>query len=228
MQKNKGFTIIELMIGVVLSLLLIAAAATVYLSSKKTNAVNQNILNIQNDGQLALQILKNDIRLAGWTKNNLQSQSMATPLAAGFADGGGTASDTLAIQYEGDTDCNGTAVSSGIVVNTYSVVGETLMCNNAPIIDGIESFQVLYGYSGNGGGVKYVIADDVADQTAVESIRFALLLRSDKAVPDGPSSRDYVVLDQNLTGFTDKKIRQVYSATAVILNRPHNLMEVGS
>lgn len=227
MQNNKGFTLIELMVGMVLSLLLIAAAATVYLSSKKTNAVNQNILNIQNDGQLALQILKNDIRRAGWTRNNLQSQSMATPLAAGFADGGGAASDTLAIQYEGDTDCNGTA-TSGTVINTYSVVGETLMCNKAPIIDGIESFQVLYGYSGDGGGVKYVIASDVTDQTAVESIRFALLLRSDKAVPDGPSSRDYAVLDQNLTGFTDKKIRQVYSATAVILNRPHNLMDVGS
>ena len=227
MQNNKGFTLIELMVGMVLSLLLIAAAATVYLSSKKTNAVNQNILNIQNDGQLALQVLKNDIRSAGCTKNNLQSQSMATPLGAGFADGGGSSSDTLSIQYEGDFDCNG-AGTSGTVVNTYSVVGESLECNGEPIIDGIESFQVLYGYSGAGGGVKYVIADDVTDTTAVESIRFALLLRSDKAVPDGPSSRDYEVLDQTLTGFTDKKIRQVYSATAVILNRPHSLMDVGS
>ena len=47
MRYNKGFTIVELMVGLALSLLLVAAAATVYLSSKKTNAVNQNILNIQ-------------------------------------------------------------------------------------------------------------------------------------------------------------------------------------
>ncbi|RDX37554.1 prepilin-type N-terminal cleavage/methylation domain-containing protein [Kangiella sp. HD9-110m-PIT-SAG07] len=227
MQSNKGFTLIELLVGMVLSLLLVAAGATVYLSSKKTNAVNQNILNIQNDGQLALQVLKNDIRLAGWTKNDLQSQSMATPLGAGFQDGGGTASDTLAIQYEGDSDCNGTAVTN-TVINVYSLNAGTLMCNGQPMIDGVESFQVLYGYSGAGGGVKYVTADNVADPTAVESVRFAILLRSERAVPDGPASRDYTVLDQQLTGYTDKKIRQVYTATVAILNRPHNLLEVGS
>ncbi len=227
MRYNKGFTIVELMVGLALSLLLVAAAATVYLSSKKTNAVNQNILNIQNDGQLALQVLKNDIRHAGWTRNDLQSQSMATPLAAGFKDGGGAASDTLAIQYEGDFDCNGTAVTN-VVINTYSLNGNTLMCNGQPMIDGVESFQVLYGYSGAGGGVKYVTADNISDPTAVESVRFGVLLRSEKSIPDAPASKDYVVLDQNLTGFTDKKIRQVYSATVAILNRPHNLSEIGS
>lgn len=227
MKKNNGFTLIELMIGIVLSLLLIAAAATVYLSSKKTNAVNQNILNIQNDGQLALQVLKNDIRTAGWTRNNLQSQSMATPLGAGYAEGGGTSPDTLAIQYEGDVDCNGAAVAD-IVLNVYSLNGDVLQCNGEPIISDVETFQVLYGYSGAGGGIKYVTADNITDPTAVESVRFAMLLRSEKSIPDGPASKDYSILGQDFSGFTDKKIRQVYSATAVILNRPHNLSEIGS
>lgn len=227
MQNKKAFTLVELLVGIVLSLLLVAAAATVYLSSKKTNAVNQNILNIQNDGQLALQVLKNDIRNAGWTRNDLKSQSMATPLAAGYKDGGGTAPDTLAIQYEGDVDCNGTGVTN-VVVNVYTLDAGTLRCNGQPMIDGVETFQVLYGYSGAGGGVKYVTADNVDDPTAVESIRFAILLRSERVVPDAPDSKDYTVLGQNFTGYTDKKIRQVYSATVAILNRPHNLSEVGS
>lgn len=227
MQNNKAFTLVELLVGIVLSLLLVAAAATVYLSSKKTNAVNQNILNIQNDGQLALQVLKSDIRNAGWTRNDLKSQSMPTPLATGYKDGGGTAPDTLAIQYEGDVDCNGTAVTD-VVVNVYTLNGDALTCNGQPMIDGVETFQVLYGYSGAGGGVKYVTADNVGDPTAVESIRFALLLRSERVVPEGPASKDYTVLGQSFAGYTDKKIRQVYSATVAILNRPQNLSEVGS
>lgn len=227
MQKKSGFTLVELMVGMVLSLIIIAAAGTVYLSSKKTNSVNQNIVNLQSDAQFALKNLREDIRSAGWTIADLSEQALPSPLGTGFADGGTGASDTLAIQYEGTADCNGAAPTSGsLITNTYDVVDGSLRCNGQPLADNVDSFQVLYGYGPSESDFNYVKASEIADPSLVHSIRFAVLMSSRYSSPDAPASASYDVLGETLS-FSDKKIRRMYSGTAVVLNRPASLIALG-
>lgn len=65
MNKQQGFTLIELMISLVLGLLIIAAAAQVYVISVRTATVQQAGSNILDANVFGLQQIENNIRMAG-------------------------------------------------------------------------------------------------------------------------------------------------------------------
>ena len=65
-NKHKGFSIIELMIGVVISLLLVAAAATIWVSSKTSYGVQSDLSEIQEIGRFAATMLQREIRETGY------------------------------------------------------------------------------------------------------------------------------------------------------------------
>ena len=62
--KQKGFTLLELMISLVLGLLISAAALQLFLTSQKNLALQQGFANIQNDSLFGLESVVRDIRLA--------------------------------------------------------------------------------------------------------------------------------------------------------------------
>lgn len=221
MNRNKinAFTLVELMIGMVVSLLLIAAATTVYLSSKQTNGLNQSLVTIQNEGQLALRVLKNSVRQAGWAEPDSFSYTLASPIRSDLSlDGGDSGSDTLAIQFEGSTDCNGPS-SSDPIVEVYKLENNNLLCNDLVIVENIDSFQVLYGVR-TGAGLKYITATNIVDPSLVETIQFGFVISSNQSVSSGKASQKIKLLDASLQTFTDKKARQTYTATVAVLNRP--------
>lgn len=219
-SKVKAFTLVELMVGIVLSLIVLGATITVYLSSKQTNTLNQGIINIQNDGQLAVQVLKDNIRNAGWARPESLSYTLGSPIVRDqSADAGAEGSDTLAVQFEGDFDCNGIAVTTDPVINVFTVTNGNLTCNGQPIISNVDSFQVQYAVD-NGNGLELVTIDNVADVSKIRSIRMAFSISSDDPVPNGNPSRTIQLLDVQLPEFTDQRARQVYDLTVAVLNTP--------
>lgn len=64
--RQAGLSIIELMIGITLSLLLILGVTQIFLSSKATYASNQALSSIQESGRFAIEILAKDIRNTGY------------------------------------------------------------------------------------------------------------------------------------------------------------------
>lgn len=219
-NKVKAFTLVELMVGLVLSLIVIGATITVYLSSKQTNTLNQGIINIQNDGQLALQVLKDNVRNAGWARADSLSYTLGAPIDRDkSSNAGAEGSDVLAVQYEGDFDCTGAAVTADPVVNIFTVTNGNLTCNGQPIINNVDSFQVLYGIQ-TGAGIEYVTLDNVTNSSAVQSIKLAFSVSSDDPVPNGNPSRQIQLLDVSLSEFTDKKARQIYNMTIAVMNAP--------
>lgn len=220
LNKVKAFTIVELMVGMVLALIVVAATITVYLSSKQTNSLNQSIINIQNDGQLALQVLKGNLRRAGWARIDSLSYTLAAPIVREQSSNAGSdGSDILAIQYEGDVDCNGDTVSDDPVINVFTVEDGSLVCNGKPIISNVDSFQVLYGVE-SVNGLEYVALDNVVDISAIRSIKTAFSISSEEPVPNGNPNKVLQLLDVTLPAFTDKRARQVYSLTVAVLNTP--------
>jgi type IV pilus assembly protein PilW len=64
--RQNGFSLIELMIGMLLALLLAAVIVTVFSRASKTSSVTQTINEIQEQGRVALDMMQQDVRLAGY------------------------------------------------------------------------------------------------------------------------------------------------------------------
>ncbi len=77
-SKNKGFSLIELMIGITLGLLVVAAVGTIFANNYRTRSETEKTnLQIEN-GRYATQLLTDDRRIAGYY-GDLDPASVATP-----------------------------------------------------------------------------------------------------------------------------------------------------
>ncbi len=65
-KKNKGLTIIELMVALVLGLLLTTGITKVYLTTKETYNLSENLSRLQESARFAMEYLRQDIRMAGF------------------------------------------------------------------------------------------------------------------------------------------------------------------
>ena len=171
-STQQGFTLVEIMIAVTLSLFLISGLVQIYSSNKKSAFVQSELARMQENQRFAVDFLNREIRMAGYYD---QSQPTAINPVSKFylggnsnianpstADGGSNNSDTITIQYESATDCLGNklddtkpenldANGNTLAINTYSVNNETLYCQGnsnpepQPIAEDIANMQILYG-----------------------------------------------------------------------------------
>lgn len=81
MQRQKGLSLVELLIAITLSLLLTAGILQIFLSSKQTYSTQSALSRVQESGRFAMEFLANDIRNAGFKGeclspiNNLLNES---------------------------------------------------------------------------------------------------------------------------------------------------------
>ncbi len=66
-HKEQGFTLVELMIGMVLMLLIMAAVISLFVSSKAVYRTDSEFAGIQENGRYAIDALQRDIRMAGYS-----------------------------------------------------------------------------------------------------------------------------------------------------------------
>ena len=66
MLKQKGLSLIELMIAITLGLILLTGVMQVFLSSKNVFSSQQALSRVQETGRLAIEFLSRDIRMAGY------------------------------------------------------------------------------------------------------------------------------------------------------------------
>lgn len=66
MQKQNGFSLVELMIGITLGLILLTGVMQIFLSSKNVFTSQQALSRIQESGRMAIEFLSRDIRMAGF------------------------------------------------------------------------------------------------------------------------------------------------------------------
>jgi type IV pilus assembly protein PilW len=152
-QRVGGFSLVELMTAMLLSLLLMAAAISVLVSNKRTYSATEGLGQVQENARIAFELMSRDIREAGgnpcdvrlkvvnvladtanwWAKYDGTAD---TPGILGFDDGdfpGSTAgTDAIQIQFFEDT---GIVTSAGMGGTT----GELAVSD----IDKIEENQIL-------------------------------------------------------------------------------------
>jgi type IV pilus assembly protein PilW len=66
----RGFSMVELMIALVITLILLAGIGQIFLSSKKSFVIQNNLARIQENGRYAMDVLVSDLRRAGYWGGN--------------------------------------------------------------------------------------------------------------------------------------------------------------
>jgi prepilin-type N-terminal cleavage/methylation domain-containing protein len=65
MKEQKGFTLLELMIALVICAILVGGTYSIFISQQRTYAIQDQVVGAQQDGRAALTIMARDIRMAG-------------------------------------------------------------------------------------------------------------------------------------------------------------------
>ena len=243
--RQKAFTLIELMIAGTLGLLLIAGVIQLFLGSNQNFSLQAELADVQEDGRFSLMFLENEIQRAGWYEDNManpDSLIFTDPVAADRT--AGTDFVTISYQLVADgtaTDCNGNAVASGLIFNTFylgGADGEQLIClgnggfAGQPLVDGVKDFQVLYGVESevncpDGAINHYMTGPQVlainnanADPTKaliVASVRVALLMASSADVLKVDEPVTHYLLDTT-NDTNDKLAYRTFQQTIYIPN----------
>jgi type IV pilus assembly protein PilW len=240
-NKQRGFSIVELMIAGVLGLLLLAGVIQLFLGSNQNYTMQDELASMQEDGRFALMFLSDQIEMGGWTD---PAVSQILP-AVDFTNSADGANDSIALSYMrvvdgvNNIDCNGAVVASGIITNQFSVnANNELVCTGLtgagvaqPLIGGVESFQVLYGVETervcpDGVVDRYMTRDEVnaAGLTRnVLSIRIGLLLGSGNSILPANMAETFQVMDQ-ATNYNDRILRRLFQNTVFMPNSAFNVL----
>lgn len=235
LTRQTGLSLIELMISMVISLILILGVVSIYVTSKRSYAIQDGVSRSQENVRFSMDMLLHDLRMAGYPKNNT---ALTDPIdTTTTADGGGTNSDTITLRFESATDCLGQATpanscgSNNCAVNKYFIDGNgNLACQGngsaatEVIAEGITNMQVLYGLDtdtpADGLANKYTKWTNIlaADRSKIVSVRLGLLTKTTTEATSATNTKSYKVLDQSIS-VTDNRIHHVYVNTVVLRNR---------
>jgi type IV pilus assembly protein PilW len=328
-----GFSLIELMVAMALSLILLAGVLAIFASSRTTYETTDRLSRIQESGRFALDTIVRDLRSAGYmgcsrradftnalnTPNpvmwnfalavegfDAQGSGWLPTLATGSgapAEGAVAGSDVLVVrvprgEFEpiratstmadttsnitvahvapglletGDvvqiSDCNARAIfqitaynagdiahaaGAGAPGNVTDDIGYafTDMAELVPVqsvlyflragstpgggtslwrrvsdggiaeelVDGVENMQIQFGEEVAPNNISYRDANDVADMSAVRTVRIALLIRSMSAYGTDVGPPSYDLLGETVENPGDRHMRQIFTTTVNIRN----------
>ena len=235
-MKEKGFTLTEMLIAIVLGMVLVAGALSVYLGAKQGYRMGQGMTLMQATGRAALAFLSRELSMAGFP----QASAIESFLPAMVDDGGGNNSDVVAVRYRTPTDCFGSPTpvyADGVqyAKNMYFVQNEALVCRTlaeddstlteATIIPGVENIQLLYGEDTDAtdsatNATKYVSAGNVVNWNNVVSVKIGVLVNSQSDIATSDDEVAYDLQGQTqIAAANDHMRRRAYSATVVVRNR---------
>lgn len=239
-HRAPGFTLVEIMVAISLSLVLIAGVGQIYLSSKESYRVQNELARLQENQRIAIEFLQNNIRQAGFKPYG--EPPLGRLLVTDSANGN---NDSIKVSFTSDTDCLGAQTPNGIAENTFFIRQNNqnqttqLMClgngnpnNPQPIADNIESMQILLGEDTNFANNtptaltpdRYVNVNALNNMINVVSVRIALLTRTNDPIRKQPINENLTVLDTvfNTTAAdpdrTRRLKRQVITTTIPLRN----------
>lgn len=230
---QRGLSLIELMISMLLGLIVIAAVFNMYMGGSRSARFTQGLQSMQENGRYGVFVLQRGLRLAGYSRDASPSGDFdAIDISASGVDAASGAA-IIAVQSEQAFDCNGldTAATSGLAVNVYRLdeAAQQLTCQGnqggAPmaIVEGVEAFHVLYGVDTDGDldteePQQYIpYAADINPKEVV-ALRFALLVNSGNPIRSRDISDSFIVLDGTYDR-DDQWAREVFSSTVKLRNR---------
>lgn len=239
MLRQKGFTLLEVVLALGISGMVIGVAVNFYMQSNTVNTMTRSYQIIGDNGSTAMAILGAYIRDSGYGGNDpwahfnpVEGVGTDCNFAGHCSENNTTSSDALALRSNPASNraCNGAVLEDNeVVINRFFIDGANnlLRCTpysvsagniitpaNFEIQDGIEQMQVEYLLVDN-----TVTADpNLANATGILGISVSLLVSSsfdDQLLSE--STRTYRLLENTPLAFTNtKEPRQVFQSSFVV------------
>jgi type IV pilus assembly protein PilW len=205
-SRQAGAGLIELMIGLAISLVLVLGVTILFLQQSKSYSTQDEMSQLVESASVLAQVFTHDAQHAGFlgpsASMTVNTFGTAT-IVAGTNDSGPNSSDSVTFRYFGSVDpggavdgavvdCQGRRPSSGstVIVDTFYVAADpannnepSLYCNNGVaavvLVPGVESVQVLYGEDTTGAGsITRFVPANIADMSQVRGMLISAVLRS--------------------------------------------------
>lgn len=185
-KKQLGFTLIELMVGLLLGILLVSATINIFITTKQTYTAKENIARTMENANFAFEIMRQVINSAEPGANGVQAAS-GTELTVGYKG------------FAGKTDCLGRpAETTSTYFNRFYVDAskKQLFCDvttdpttkteTQPLIDNVSAMTIEYGVDTDTNGIvnEYKNEPDSKELDNILSARITLKLITD---PNKPS-----------------------------------------
>ena len=150
-MNQKGITLIEILISLVIASIIMAGAYRVAISESQVYTVQEAVAGIQNDARAAMEIMISDLRMAGYDKDGGGSTVVVSQSVSGGAH-------NITVQWEE----NDTTVREV----RYYLSGNQLM-------------RAIYFNNAIAEGSPHVVLDGVADLTFSYVISGVIYIRAD-------------------------------------------------
>lgn len=235
-QSQRGLTLIEIMVALVLSLFLIAGVIQLFLGSKQTYRFHDALSRLQENGRFALDTMARDIRMADFSMENW----ISPPSPPNDGPISGTDNSINLAWVDGGNQTRNYDIATSVTAPTCPTAGNSLRLNRngggqQELIEGVQAMQILYGVCSkvdtDGDGVNdtsvvnppYVNAAAViagGNWANVCSVRIHLLLVSlENNVVTQPQAYFFPMSSAASQTPTDRCLRQAFSTTVHIRNR---------
>ena len=210
-SRQRGLGLVELLVGMTIGLLVIAAAIGTLAVSRGTSSSISDISQLQQQGSFALRVIGVQLRQTGSVEPGFDGQTRlfafgaafptydATSTAVNGSDGANSGSDTLSVATMASQglpntqrrDCLGRAIAAGAKMQAqFWVDGNELKCNaggaSQALIENVGDFQVMYRVA-IGTGTRIMNATDIKTAGlwgSVTAIEVCLDLKGDGPTPD--------------------------------------------
>ncbi len=205
--RERGTTLVELMVSLVVGLLIVLVVSTMFLASKQTNRSQNDAAILQETGRYVFTTLGRELRMAGYNDFTANvSFSSTSPAFSASNDSGLNLSDEIVVRYYGSDLRDGSGPDGGVVDCRGVPVGATTLASNryyvavdattgepalyceassaagAPVVlvTGVESLQILYGEdTDNDGTPNYYARAGVANLDRVVSAIVSVVVRGE-------------------------------------------------
>ena len=231
-QKQRAFTLVELMIALALSGIVLAAVAHAFLGSKVSFMLNRGLATLQDNGRHGIATLERYVRMTGFQNRN----AALGPLDDAIGGTASPGSDTLPLRFGTGatpalTDCAGTMASANdlielaftrdanndLICKTLSLV--SLKTTSVPLVSGVEYFAVRYGEDTNNDHIAdlFAAADKVTNMQNVIAVQLCLIVNSQDRTD--AMSHTLIDCDGNKTTTADGLLRRRFLTTVNLRNR---------
>jgi type IV pilus assembly protein PilW len=236
--QQKGMTLIEIMIALLLGVFLLAGVMQIFISSRETYRVQEALSRLQENGRFAMDFIGRDIRMADYracpTKPFLtdpvtfdRTGIMGTNGAVNAANSALDAPDSITVRWSAVAclPASNASVTHGYTIAVPASGISELQRDGNSLIEGVENMQITYGVDTDNNGTPnyYGQAGAVtnADMGNVVSVRVSLLLYTiDNNVTPTPLAYTYNAATST-PALPDRRIRRVFNSTFTLRNRVH-------
>ena len=228
LSRQRGVTLVELMISLGLSLFLILVVAQFFVANKTTYRTQQAQADIQERGRYAISWIARQLRHTGYVDVTRVASAVVDsfPAGGGLAAGqvlAGTAS-SVTVRYWGAVDgdlvnCLGASIASGVsVAETIDLNGTDLRCQGTSVLRDIRELVFSYGEDSGVDGVPDVYRAVPTDWLKVNAVRICLLVESrTMQVSPGPQT---ITRCDGVTSYTppDNRIARLFHGAVYLRN----------